>query len=132
LEDARVETWDVFFSDAKKFLSEIKTRKITGVHYYLNGIVTSSEMNLQTKLESLLSGVINIAVQGELSCSNTEEVIGDPDFVFTQDGVLKAVGELRTWWDFPFCDLVDGYETSIKVKTCVAQIYGYMTFNSLR
>jgi tRNA A-37 threonylcarbamoyl transferase component Bud32 len=131
VEDATIELWDSFIPNAIDYMSRLKRESIRHVYLPIDVITVESEKTLETKWNVLVSDVINRTVGGKLGSYRAREVIGDPDFVFVEDDVVKVVGELQTWWAFPFCDLVENNNTP-KVNKCIAQVYGYMTFNCLR
>ncbi|CAF2115388.1 unnamed protein product [Rotaria magnacalcarata] len=134
--------WDRFENELKDF--QIQNNDLT-----LEYLIESPELRLKIRNEIQVKSAINDNVFKPLSqylrkkeinsffqpCSSNEHgVIGQPDFAFFHNDIVKLVIEVKTIWSLTAPDnLAAAYRiSSTTVRLPVQQIFGYMRINNLK
>ncbi|CAM2699726.1 unnamed protein product [Rotaria socialis] len=113
--------WDTFENELKNF--QIQNDDLT-----LEYLIESPELRSKIKNETQINSVFT------LCSSNEDGVIGQPDFAFFHNDIVKFVIEVKTIWSLTAPDnLAADYRISgPQVRLPVEQIFGYMRINNLK
>ncbi|CAF4927790.1 unnamed protein product [Rotaria socialis] len=107
--------WDTFENELKNF--QIQNDDLT-----LEYLIESPELRSKIKNETQINSVFT------LCSSNEDGVIGQPDFAFFHNDIVKLVIEVKTIWSLTAPDnLAADYRISgPQVRLPVEQIFGYI------